>query len=384
VPGAGTPDHLAQARARLGATLADHGISGAVVDAMCRVRREHFVPAFWAWDDQGELTQFSVDKHGHDLGFAARVYEPHRALPLAPFDRHAPITATASAPDLVALMLDHLELRPGLRVLEIGTGSGYNAALIAELVGDPGLVTTIDIDARLTAEACARLDEAGYHAVAVLTADGYLGAPERAPFDRVVATVGCVDLAPSWLEQLAPGGFAVVPVLHGRVHPLQRVTLDDAAGATSRVVGPSGFVAVQGQQAAADSPWPKAAAARSEHKPEVESKPLPDDIADAAADKRAWHFGYYLALADRRVVDLAALAGDGSAAWVPAAKGEVRWSGPAGEGLADDLLAHVRDWLALGRPAMADYRSTWVRRPTDAEARWIVDRVDYRQLIELG
>ena len=116
-------------------------------------------------------------------------------------------------------MLSEMGLRHGSRVMEIGTGSGYNAALIAELVGEPALVTTVDIDPTLTAEAIPRLDRLGYGRITVSCGDGADGVPERAPFDRVVATVGCVDISPAWVDQLADGGRLLAPLEHGPMHP---------------------------------------------------------------------------------------------------------------------------------------------------------------------
>src|SRR5439155_24991906 len=105
-------------------------------------------------------------------------------------------TSSSSQPALMADMLQLLDVRPGLRVLEIGAGTGYNAALLAELTGDPSLVTTIDIQPDVVEQTRRSLVRAGYGGVRVLCRDGFAGAPEAAPFDRIVATVGCPDLSP--------------------------------------------------------------------------------------------------------------------------------------------------------------------------------------------
>jgi protein-L-isoaspartate(D-aspartate) O-methyltransferase len=132
--------------------------------------------------------------------------------------RHAggrPVSA-ASHPGLVAQMLEQLAAVPGHRVLEIGAGTGINAALLAELAGRGGAVTTIDIDADAAAQAARGLAAAGYPAVRVLTGDGAAGHPPGAPYDRIIVTAGAWDLPPAWLGQLAPAGRLVVPLrLHG-------------------------------------------------------------------------------------------------------------------------------------------------------------------------
>jgi protein-L-isoaspartate(D-aspartate) O-methyltransferase len=116
-----------------------------------------------------------------------------------------------SAPTAIAGMLGQLEVLPGQRVLEIGSG-GYNAALLRELVGPDGSVTTIDIDQEVADRARACLDAAGYGDVRTMCVDGEFGAEEYGPFDRIILTVGAWDIPPAWVAQLAEGGRLVVPL----------------------------------------------------------------------------------------------------------------------------------------------------------------------------
>lgn len=120
--------------------------------------------------------------------------------------------SSSSQPSMMAIMLEQLELAPGHRVLEIGTGTGYNAALLVELVGNRGMIVSVDIDHDLVDGARENLVRAGYPDVRVVCADGACGYPPEAPYDRIIATVGVPDLLPAWSEQLAPGGRLVAPL----------------------------------------------------------------------------------------------------------------------------------------------------------------------------
>lgn len=122
-----------------------------------------------------------------------------------------PISA-ASQPSIVGLMLEQLDVQPGMRILEIGAGTGYNAALLSRLTGPDGHVVTVDVDDDIVAGAEAALAAAGADNVTVLQGDGALGAPGFAPFDRIIATVGVWDLPTAWTEQLADGGLIVAPL----------------------------------------------------------------------------------------------------------------------------------------------------------------------------
>ncbi|MFD0772320.1 methyltransferase, FxLD system [Streptomonospora algeriensis] len=119
--------------------------------------------------------------------------------------------SSVSAPTIIAGMLGQLDVQPGHRVLEIGSG-GYNAALLAELVGPDGAVTTMDIDPEVVDRARTCLDRAGYDHVRTLRADGEFGAAEFSPFDRIIATVGAWDIPPAWREQIVDGGRMVAPL----------------------------------------------------------------------------------------------------------------------------------------------------------------------------
>jgi protein-L-isoaspartate(D-aspartate) O-methyltransferase len=121
--------------------------------------------------------------------------------------------SSSSQPAIMAIMLEQLGLEPGHKVLEIGTGPGYNAALMAQIVGETGQVITVEIDEDLAQAARQHLAAAGFAQVLVLCADGGYGAPDAAPFDRIILTVGAPDITPSWWNQLKPEGRLVLPLL---------------------------------------------------------------------------------------------------------------------------------------------------------------------------
>src|SRR4051794_5742981 len=121
-------------------------------------------------------------------------------------------TSSASQPSMMAIMLAQLDLRPGHRVLEVGAGTGYNAALMARIVGPQGHVIAIDIDEELVDGAARHLAAAGVSDVELVCGDGALGHPPGAPYDRIILTVGSGEVRPEWIAQLAPGGRLLLPL----------------------------------------------------------------------------------------------------------------------------------------------------------------------------
>lgn len=163
--------------------------------------------------------------------------------------------SSSSQPAMMAIMLAQLGLAPGQRVLEIGAGTGYNAALMAHIVGPLGLVVSIDIDAELARAAYDNLVVAGYAAVGVRHGDGAAGAPDAAPFDRIIVTAGAWDLLPAWREQLAPNGRIVLPVT---VLPGVMLSLAlERHGAVWEAVSarPCSFVLLRGAEAHPGRSW---------------------------------------------------------------------------------------------------------------------------------
>ncbi len=157
--------------------------------------------------------------------------------------------SSSSQPAMMAIMLEQLELRPAMAVLEIGTGTGYNAALIDHIVGPQGRVLSLELESDLAAAARRNLATVGVTRVEVRHADGATGAPDAAPFDRIIVTAGVWDLLPSWQAQLAPSGRIVLPMtmLPGLTLSLALERHDEAW--VARSARPCGFVLLRGAEA---------------------------------------------------------------------------------------------------------------------------------------
>jgi len=158
---------------------------------------------------------------------------------------------TISAPSMIAIMLEEARLQPGERVLEIGTGSGYHAALLAAIVG-PSNVVSMERHAALAERARGTLAAAGFGGITVIVGDGSLGFPDRAPYDCIIATAGAPRIPDSWPPQLANRGRIVAPVgssPHSQV--LVILTRREDGTLETREGTPCAFVPLVGKQA-----WP--------------------------------------------------------------------------------------------------------------------------------
>jgi protein-L-isoaspartate(D-aspartate) O-methyltransferase len=224
VPGGGDP--LAQARERMVEQVASAGriADDRIAAALREVPRHLFLPHLppeSAYADDAIVTK--RDAEGRPI-------------------------SSSSQPAMMAIMLAQLGLQPGQRVLEIGAGTGYNAALMKHLTGPRGAVVSVDIDPELVEAARGHLARAGYPDVTVVAADGAEGFVPGAPYDRIIATVGVSDLAPAWLDQAAPGARLVVP-LDVRGSQLSVAFERDGDRWVSRSIAPCGFMRMRGPHA---------------------------------------------------------------------------------------------------------------------------------------
>ncbi|MFI5759116.1 methyltransferase, FxLD system [Streptomyces sp. NPDC051569] len=201
----------------------------------------------WITSPEVEAVMRAVPRHEFTPGASLeKAYEPYAAV-ITKTDEHGVQLSSVSAPQIQALMLEQARVRPGMRVLEIGSG-GLNAAYLAELVGEDGEVTTVDIDPVVTDRASRLLDEHGYSQVAVVTADAAEPTPGLGKVDVVLVTVGAWDIPPAWIDQLKPGGRLVVPLrMRGLTRSIAFVRVGGHLESESAKI--CGFVPMQGSTA---------------------------------------------------------------------------------------------------------------------------------------
>ncbi|WP_405698319.1 methyltransferase, FxLD system [Streptomyces coelicoflavus] len=346
--------------------ISERAVPSDVERAMRTVPRDAFLPGI-------ELENAYTDQ-------AVTIKDnPGKPLPLS----------CASVPSVVAMMLDQLGARPGDKVLEVGAGTGYNAALLAELTGGRN-VTTVDIDSAVALHARSTLNAAGYESVTVIERNGLLGVHENAPYDRIIATVGVWDIPATWWDQLVDGGRLVLPLRwRGQTRSVSLSRRGDELVSDGMEL--CGFVPIIGQKGEKTAPLNAADTIRVHYDQDqvVDTDALADTLA---ADEPAGHFLSAQRIGGEESFDgvwLRATAGDdrvcrlevtpeaveqdliprpaapgrspvlvesGSLAYLTVTREGIAPNrpfrlgatayGPRGEALAHDLIAHIDAWGA--------------------------------------
>ena len=319
--------------------------------AVAAVPRHAFAPdRLWRWTGRAYVP---VDRGNASGEWADEVYGSPDQAAVTEISGGVP-SSSLSAQGIVVDMLDSLLLEPGHRVLELGTGTGWNAALLARRAGS---VVSVEVDSGLAAAAAGRLERAGA-GVDVRVADGVAGWSAGAPYDRVIATYA-VDRVPwAWVGQTRPGGRIVVP--WGRLGHVALTVADDGRSASGWVQGLATFMLARGTDLGRRFEQVREAAPHAHERPFLwDPTPLRDD----------WHlrFALRVSVPDLRITmaededGLNAWLHDGATSWAMlAAVGDgttvAHQGGP--RRLADEVERGWGRWLTEGRPELYDFGLT--------------------------
>ena len=316
---------------------------------------------------------------------------------------YSPI-GSLSAPPLVARMLEDLAVDEGMNVLEIGTCSGYNAALLAEIVSNDGTVHSVENRTDAVDSAAFTLRQLGYVQAHVHSRDGFFGDSQNAPYDRMIATVGCSDLSPHWIEQLQPDGQMIIPLQYGQVDYLVLASRDNnrVGAAIGKIVGKCNFMPIQGVLSWAN-PW------RSWILPGIASttfqeQSLPEELPQdntrkhplenpvhsdfyyflTLSSRELWYCNQGYGLADPMTKARAIVTNDSLRAFGPSGSEE------AGRRLIGRLVQIVNQWKALDCPGLGDYQIEFLPKHlvhsssiTPDPLRWVIERVFHLEMITL-
>nr|BBH91713.1 hypothetical protein KTC_64640 [Thermosporothrix sp. COM3] len=181
--------------------------SDTIIQAFLRIPREAFVPFFYQRRPASRKLEWERLDSSHEQ-YLELIYRDEPLVTRVD-ERGWPISSS-SQPSVMALMLEALDLKSGQHVLEIGTGTGYNAALLATITGQPEHVTTVDINPQITAHAQRALHTVIGPGVHVFLGDGIFGYDAKGPYERIIATASAPTIPSAWLHQLAPGGKLVM------------------------------------------------------------------------------------------------------------------------------------------------------------------------------
>jgi protein-L-isoaspartate(D-aspartate) O-methyltransferase len=312
--------------------------------------------------------------------------------------------SSSSQPSIMAIMIEQAALLPGQRVLEIGAGTGYNAAVMREIVGAQGRVVTLDIQPDVAREAEAHLRAAGYGDVTVAAADGGFGYPGMAPYDCIMLTASVSDVSPHWREQLREGGVLVLP-LRLRTQGLSVALERRGVVLSSRSVTGSGFMHVRGAYGSGEMlvAMGDGLFLSGPHAPEVPLDLLatllgerPRTVADLVVPVSSFGLGgglgVYLALEEPGVIDIFTSQperwGFHTLSGVVDVNGRslclVRQDAVVvygSEAAAERMKRRAEEWVALGRPGIDHLRlevyptgslPEQPDRPGHTPSRWLI------------
>lgn len=363
------PETFETRLAEFAASLRDAGAirSETIEHAFASVARHHCVPQF----RYGPKT-ITVPQDQQPSSEVLDIIYSHQSLLTSTGQDGGP-PSSSSAPTLMARMLEALDLHPGMRVLEIGAGTGYNAALITTITKAP--VVTVDAGANTADSATKSIRRLGLdHQVTVEHGDGYLGELSGAPYDRIIVTCGVAGISPHWLDQLVPGGLILAPVAHGGVHPLLAAghngTLNAKAALWADFMPATGFL--RPAELVGHDP--------ADYIPPAPVTRIPDasPARTTAAYNDLW---FYLATRDSRItrayldddtVDItkgacALHAPQRGTAWVQT-DGSIAAAGEST--VAEELRSLIHEWTANGQATLTQFTASFDSTDTSDKPLW--------------
>lgn len=342
--------------------LAQSGIlkSARLRQAFLAAPRHLFITSYYPRSTGADAEPLRADDPALSKALLDAAYDPDEAIALRKAADGWTWTSSCSSPAIVCEMLERLNVGEGMSVLEIGTGSGWNSALLSALVGPSGAVHSVEVQPDVASEAREHLEAAGFSGVDVRAADGASGLPDGAPYDRIVVTAGTPDVHHAWLEQLKPDGRLLLPLeLPGLLSPL----LEVEHGGRARFAGHSEFMHMLGGEAVYSSLEPAREpelAALLATPPRVHSPPW---SAEDAMNTRL-SFLFYLHLVDSERAASVYLGGSVWESWAGlwdrqrsglALLGDERAVSYGDERIWDELMERNTRWTELGRPGLEDY-----------------------------
>ncbi|WP_236654788.1 protein-L-isoaspartate O-methyltransferase [Streptacidiphilus anmyonensis] len=378
------PDELVGLRKRTDAAMAERGAwperSAWLREACAALPRDRFAPErLWRWDGHAYV---AVDRTADPARWAGVLFAGLDAAAVTQVTAGLP-SSSLSAPAVVVDMMDALQLEPGHRVWDVGTGQGWTCALAAWRAG-PGLVVSTETDPRLAASAQERLDRLGVRAE-VHVGDGTRQAPGPGRFERIHVTYAVERVPMRWLARTKPGGRIVYP--WGRLGHVALTVEPGAASASGPVLGLGQFMPDR------HAPAPAGPAGYQR----VRGSRAPDSertlVRDLATLREDWNLTFALRVAVPDAVVATAVDSDGVNAWLH--DGDRSWAALSATGqgtvalfqggprrLGDDILEAWDQWEELGRPAPTDYGITvtptaqwaWLRDPSTGP-RWPAGRL---------